>query len=131
MVKCSNFVCLNEVKGGHKYTDAFCKSCRLSSSPFVYECNICKTAFTNNKKSGQIPLSCSYECKRIWRSVLNKAKWIKTHPVKRKKCPSCKKIFSKNTKYCSYNCHGFNRQHIRRVSKCFKKKIPAMTVYLK
>ena len=128
MAKCSNFVCLNEVKGGHKYTEAFCKSCRLSSSPFVYECNICKTAFSNNKKSGQIPLSCSDICKKKWRSVKREKEYRKKNPFKKKECPICRKDFrckKRITKYCSTNCRNtFKRIHkLKKMVVEYQKKI--------
>lgn len=131
MPKCHNYVCLNDVIVGFK-PETYCRSCLHSDQPYVFMCDVCETLFTvDDRLNAHLQRSCSPKCKRIKRSIKCKIRYMKAHPPKEKECPSCKKKFTKNTKYCSYGCHGHRQAHVRRVKSYFKKKIPAMNVYLK
>ena len=127
MQKCYNFVCLNKVKGGRKEKDQFCRSCRLSSQPYVFLCDISDSTFTHNGRgrvgaSGCIPLSCSIKCKAIKHSLLSKARYRKKHPIKSKKCPTCKKTFKKaGSKYCSKGCYPCFVPKYRKLRRNFNK----------
>lgn len=128
MPKCANHVCLNDVKVGFK-TETYCRSCIQSDQPYVFECDICKVLFTPTGRNSVLHKSCSDECRRIKHSLLSKARYKKLHPPVSKPCPSCGKIFAKNTKYCSYGCHTTYQPHIRRMKRYFSTRIPAMTPY--
>ena len=129
MPKCANFVCLNDVIVGFR-TETYCRSCIQSDQPFVFLCDVCNNTFTSSGRNGHLSVSCSERCRKIKRSIKSKVRYMKKNPAKEKECPSCKKKFIKNTKYCSYGCHGSHQPHIRRVKAYFEKKIPAMTPYL-
>ena len=139
MQKCYNFICLNEVKGGRKEKDQFCKSCRMSSNPYVFLCDICDTTFTHNGRgssgaSGSIPTSCSIKCKAIKHSLLSKARYRKANPIKTKKCPTCKKLFKKSgSKYCSKGCYPCFIPKYRMIKRKYKKMVKTLSAspYLK
>lgn len=136
MPKCANFVCLNDVKVGFR-TETYCRSCIQSDQPFVFLCDVCDNTFTSSGRNGHLSVSCSERCRKIKRSIKSKVRYMKKNPAKEKECPSCKKKFIKNTKYCSYECHGqrfklkFQRHsHASRVREYLEKEIPNMTPYI-
>lgn len=143
MQKCYNFVCLNQVKGGRKEKEQFCKSCRMSSQPYVFLCDICETTFTHSGRgssgaSGCVPTACSIKCKVIKHSLLSKARYRKANPIKTKKCPTCKKMFKKaGSKYCSSRCYPNNvsaiREKSRKTKRGYKKMLRMLSTspYLK
>ena len=118
MVKCSNFVCLNETKVGKKFASKFCKSCRLSGSRYVFECQQCKNIFTGDAQHmGRIPLTCSQKCRNRRRYINSGSRWSKLHRrspnrTKVKKeigyCKYCNEKFEgySKRKFCSKKCYG-------------------------
>jgi|TARA_R110002110_G_scaffold48653_8_gene144952 hypothetical protein len=142
MEKCNNFVCLNMVKGGNKEYEQFCHSCVISVNPYVFLCIICKTTFTHmgrgnhktGRPSGCLPNCCSTKCKEIKHSLYCKNKYRKSHPIKTKKCPTCKKGFKKaGSKYCSSRCYPSKisviRERNRKIKRSYKKMLKMLSTH--
>lgn len=142
MQKCYNFICFNLVKGGNKEYEQFCSSCIRSSNPYVFLCEVCETTFVyrgrgnhkTGRPSGEIPRACSTKCKEIKHSLYSKNRYRKSHPIKTKKCPTCKKKFKKaGSKYCSKGCYPCFIPKHRRTKRSYKKmlRILSSSPYLK
>lgn len=129
MVKCSNFVCLNEVRTGFK-DETYCRSCVQSKQPYVYLCDVCEVTFTTSGRNGHLSKSCSEKCKRMKRSIKCKVRYMKLHPPKEKECPTCGNNFSKNTKYCSYECNASLHRN-KKYERLYKNRISGLLVYMK
>ena len=113
-MKCANFVCLNEASGLKKLRGKFCKRCLADTSPFVFECTICKMTFVKNSRLSRIPMTCSSKCRNRRKYLRNGKEWAKNYtkkayvPIKQsaKLCLNCDepiKGFDRK-KFCNKSC---------------------------
>lgn len=127
MVKCANFVCINEGRIGKPIKYRFCLSCIRKHQPYVFECDICKNIFTSEIKNGKLPKTCGIKCKNIRRYRIYGKTWRKEHPIIYKPVPKVDKTcrmcakhfmgFEKNRLYCSVKC---GQAYYRKYNKLIK-----------
>ena len=132
MVKCANFVCLNEASGLKKLRGKFCKRCLQDNNPFVFECETCNNTFIPKGKTfSVIPKSCSSKCRNRRKYLRNGKEWskkyAKKHPrpkvmKKAKLCKNCDEAFKgfERRVFCTKKCASeFDRKY-NKMNRLFK-----------
>lgn len=152
MTKCGNFVCLNEASGIKGFRGNFCKRCLASSTPYVFECCICKQTFVPQTKYSRIPMSCSSKCRNRRKYLKNGKAWsklyAKKHPRQKVKkiaklCKQCDEPFKcfKRAVFCSKKCNaewhrtkGESNRHYKFVMKMVAQRLhlqePQVVLYV-